>query len=140
MQPDTTWYVLVRNLVISRRETIFAKVESAIYLARMFLLTYSLKLPGHTFLQPIFISLCGLFQASCAVFKSMKGKKPFKVLKIEDIQKKQQQAQGSQQRESNNNIVIPFEIESVPASPRGRRLVRERGFSLDNQEELSMKR
>ena len=61
VQPDTTWYVLVRNLVISRRETIFAKVESAIYLARMFLLTYSLKLPGHSYLQPIFISLCGLF-------------------------------------------------------------------------------
>ena len=87
VEPDTTWYVLVRNLVISRRETIFSKVECCIYLSRMFLLTYSLKLSGHTYLHPIFVSLCGLFQASCTVFKSMKGKKPFKVLTIEDVQK-----------------------------------------------------
>ena len=87
VEPDTTWYVLVRNLVISRRETVFSKVECCIYLSRMVLLTYSLKLSGHSYFNPIFISLCGLFQASCTVFKSMKGKKPFKVLTIEDVKK-----------------------------------------------------
>ena len=86
VEPDTTWYVLVRNLLISRRETIFSKVECCIYLSRMVLLTYSLKLSGHSYLNTIFVSLCGLFQASCTVFKSMKGKKPFKVLTIEDVQ------------------------------------------------------
>lgn len=107
VEPNTEQYVLIRNLIIFRRAQVFAKVEAAIYLARMFLLTKGLKLPGHTYLQPIFISLCGLFQASCAVFKSMKGKKPFKVLTIEDVKKSQKIKDEGQKQ--TRTFVLPYE-------------------------------
>lgn len=52
--------VLVRNLIILRREAIFSRVEALIYIMRMFMLVKSLKVFGHSILNPIFISGCGI--------------------------------------------------------------------------------
>lgn len=62
-------------------------VEILIYSSRMILLTKGLKLVGHNVLDPIFVSVCGLFQAFAVVFKSMKSKKNFYKLDVEDIKK-----------------------------------------------------
>lgn len=42
-------------------------------------------------LDPIFVSFCGIAQAACNVFKSMKGKKEFFRLTIDDINKKKEE-------------------------------------------------
>ena len=52
---------------------------------RMIMLIFSLKLVGHKYLHPIFVSICGLLQAITVVFKSMKGKKKFYKLTTEDL-------------------------------------------------------
>ncbi len=54
----------------------------------MFMLVFSLRLVGHKYLDPIFVSLCGLLQAISNVFKSMKGKKKFYKLTIQDLNAK----------------------------------------------------
>jgi len=120
VEPHTEQYVLIRNLIIFRRDAVFAKVEMIIYLARALLLTKGLRLPGHDYLQPIFISLCGLFQASCAVFKSMKGKKPFKVLTIEDVKKSKKIKDEGQKQ--TRTFVLPFDSspkENNASKPKG---------------------
>ena len=88
VQLDTNQYVLVRELMILRRETVFHKCEFSIYLARMFLLTSALKLPGSDWLRPVFVAFCGLYQSGMQVFKSMRGKKHFHKLTIEDVKAK----------------------------------------------------
>lgn len=50
----------------------------------MMMLIASLKLVGHNYLDPIFVSLCGLIQAITVVYKSMKGKKKFYKVTIKD--------------------------------------------------------
>ncbi len=60
---------------------------------RMIMLVSSLKLIGHTWIDPIFVSFCGIMQAGCTVFKAMKGKKNFYKLTVEDVQDKKQQQQ-----------------------------------------------
>lgn len=62
-------------------------MEVFIYGMRMVMLISSLKLVGHKYLDPIFVSLCGLIQASSVVFKSMKGKKKFYKLTFNDVEK-----------------------------------------------------
>ena len=78
------WYVLMVNLILLRRETRFNVLEFFIYVARFLMLTSSLKLIGHSALHPIFVSTCGLFQASAQVFKNIKGKNNFTMLTIAD--------------------------------------------------------
>jgi hypothetical protein len=76
----------LRKILILRRELRFIRVEISIYLMRMILLIGNLKLVGHSYLNPIFVSICGLSQAVAVVFKSMKSKKNFFKLEIEDLQ------------------------------------------------------
>ena len=78
-------YVLMRNLIVIRRKIRFHQMEVFIYTMRMIMLVSALKLVGHRYLDPIFVSICGLLQAVSVVFKSMKGKKKFYKLTIEDI-------------------------------------------------------
>lgn len=52
---------------------------------RMIMLVFALRLVGHQYLHPIFVSVCGLLQAITVVFKSMKGKKKFYKLTHADI-------------------------------------------------------
>ena len=61
IQRNHLCYVFLRKLVILRREIRFIKVQILIYSARMILLTSALKLVGHSLLDPIFVSVCGLF-------------------------------------------------------------------------------
>ena len=68
-------------------------VEFVIYALRFVLLTSALRLVGHSILHPIFVSLCGLVMSSCVVFKSMKGKKDFYKLTIEDVEAKKRSQQ-----------------------------------------------
>ncbi len=76
-------HALIRKIIITRRKSRFLYIETIIYTMRMIMLTSALKLVGHAYLDPIFVSLCGLCQAGCTVFKSMKGKKRFVKLTIE---------------------------------------------------------
>ena len=78
-------YVYLRKIVILRRELRFIWVEIFIYTMRLVLLTSSLKLVGHSWLHPIFVSCCGLSQAMSVVFKSMKSKKNFYKLEVDDL-------------------------------------------------------
>lgn len=75
-------YVLMRNLILIRRKRRFHEIEIFIYTMRMIMLISSLKLIGHKYLDPIFVSICGLLQAISVVFKSMKSKKKFYKLTI----------------------------------------------------------
>lgn len=90
---DTEQYVLVRELMILRRERSFNICEFLIYCARMMLLTTALKLPGSDWLRPVFVASCGLFQSGMQVFKSMRGKKHFHKLTIEDVKQRSQKKQ-----------------------------------------------
>ena len=80
-------FVYLRKLLILRREARFIRVEIFIYLMRMILLISNLKLVGHTYLGPILVSIAGLLQAITVVFKSMRSKKNFCKLEIEDLKK-----------------------------------------------------
>jgi hypothetical protein len=77
IKQKSTSYYLMRKLILIRRKIRFHQMEVFIYLMRMIMLIYSLKLAGHKILHPIFVSICGLLQAITVVFKSMKGKKKF---------------------------------------------------------------
>ena len=79
-------YVYLRKLVILRREIRFLSIEIFIYSMRMILLIGNLKLVGHSYLDPVLVSICALSQAWASVFKSMKSKKNFFRLEIEDIE------------------------------------------------------
>ena len=86
---DSEPYVILRELVITRREKRFHWIEVGIYLCRFCMLVSSLRVVGHTWLDPIFVSICGLVQSMFNVFKSMKGKKNFYKLTIDEINHKQ---------------------------------------------------
>jgi uncharacterized membrane protein len=85
IRPNTQCYVLMRKLIVIRRKIRFHQMEVFIYSLRMIMLISSLKLIGHKYLDPIFVSLCGLIQAISVVYKSMKGKKKFYKLTIQDV-------------------------------------------------------
>ena len=85
IKSDRHSYVIMRNLILIRRKIRFHQMEVFIYLMRMIMLIFSLKLVGHKHLHPIFVSICGLLQAISVVFKSMKGKKKFYKLTTEDL-------------------------------------------------------
>jgi hypothetical protein len=82
IEPGREYYVLMVNLILLRRETRFNLLEFFIYVARFLLLTKALKLFGHESLHPIFVSFCGLFQSWATVFKTLKGKSSFTMLKF----------------------------------------------------------
>ena len=75
IKEGTQVYVLLRKLIMLRRKIIFYKISVFIYSMRMIMLYYSIKLHGYTWLDPIFVSICGLIQAIFVVFKAMKGSK-----------------------------------------------------------------
>ena len=81
-------YVYFRKLVILRREMRFIRVEIFIYTMRLIMLTGNLKLIGHKYLDPVFVSMSGLCQAYAVVFKAMKSKKNFLKLDVEDLKDK----------------------------------------------------
>jgi hypothetical protein len=60
-------------------------IEASIYIFRMVLLIASLRIPGHTLLNPIFTSAAGLTQATLSVIKSMFGKPNLYQLRPEEI-------------------------------------------------------
>lgn len=62
-------------------------MEVFIYTMRMIMLVFSLQLIGHNYLDPIFVSMCGLAQSWSVIYKSMKGKKKFYKLTTDDIGK-----------------------------------------------------
>ena len=66
----------------------FNKIEGAINIMRMVMLVSSLKLIGHSWIDPIFVSFCGVMQAGFTVFKALRGKKNFYKLTVEDVQDK----------------------------------------------------
>jgi hypothetical protein len=86
---DTEAYVLCRELITTRNERRIHKVEASIYICRMLMLISSLRVRGHEYLNPIFISICGLTQASANVFKSTLGKANITKLTIEEVNAKQ---------------------------------------------------
>lgn len=63
----------------------FNKIEGAINIMRMVMLFSSLRLIGYTWIDPVFVSFCGVMQAGFTVFKAMKGKKNFPKLTLEDV-------------------------------------------------------
>ena len=85
---NTEANVIVRQIIMLRREAIFHRIEALIYILRMTMLAKALKLIGHTWLNPIFVALCGVIQAGFAVFKGMNGKDSVFKLTIEDIKNK----------------------------------------------------
>jgi len=82
-------------------------IEFAIYSLRMVLLSSSLRLVGHSVLDPIFVSLCGIGQAFCNVFKSMKAKKNFYKLTIEDIEEQNKKKISDSEMKRREEMGIP---------------------------------
>ena len=138
---------MVRELIILRRERSFNKVEFTIYCSRMMLLTSALKLPGSDWLRPVFVAFCGLFQSGCQVFKSLRGKKHFHKLTIEDVQDRSQKKQeeqaaiASQQKQKKkrdqklHTILVPVDRE--PNILRGGQSARSRGYSANSNSEFN---
>lgn len=85
IRPKTECYRLMRKLILIKRKLRFHQMEFFIYTMRMIMLISSLKLIGHKYLSPIFVSICGLLQSMSNVFKSMKGKKKFYKMTIKDV-------------------------------------------------------
>jgi len=85
IRSNTRCYVYLRKLVILRREMRYIRIEILIYSLRMILLTSNLKLIGHTMLDPIFVSICGLIMAVIVIFKTIKSKKNYYSLEVEDL-------------------------------------------------------
>jgi len=77
--------VYLRKILILRREMRYIRIEIFIYAMRMIMLISHLKLVGHTHIDPIFISICGVLMAFTVVVKSIKSKKNFYKLEIEDL-------------------------------------------------------
>jgi len=88
VKPDTNGYAIMRQLILTMRKRRFQQIEIFIYSMRFIMLVSSLKLVGHRYLDPIFVSICGLLQAISVVFKSMASKKKFYKLTVEDVEKK----------------------------------------------------
>ncbi len=82
--------VIVRQIIMLRREAIFHRIEAVIYILRMTMLVKSLRIFGHSFLNPIFVAMCGVIQASFAVFKGMNGRDSVFKLTIEDVKNNQE--------------------------------------------------
>ena len=78
-------YVYLRKMMILRREMRYIRIEIFIYSCRLVMLVSGLKLVGHHLFDPIFVSICAFAQSICAIFKSMKSKKNFYKLEIEDL-------------------------------------------------------
>jgi hypothetical protein len=78
-------FVYIRKMLILRREMRYIRIEITIYSLRMIMLISGLKLVGHKYLDPVFVSICGLSMAIAVVWKSIKSKKNFYKLEIEDL-------------------------------------------------------
>jgi len=65
----------------------YVGVQVVIYVMRMILLIAGLNLIGHKILHPVFVAICGLIQAFCATIKSMRSKKNYYKLEVEDLKK-----------------------------------------------------
>ena len=50
----------IRNLIVLRRETFFHKIEVIIFLTRALMLFYDLRVFEQRYLNPIFVSACGI--------------------------------------------------------------------------------
>lgn len=100
-------------------------MEAFIYSARYFMLVKSLQSYGHQFLNPIFVSACGLCQALANVYKGMKGKKNFFKLTIEDVHKKKSQSNLKEGSKAYNKTLLvqePFSKDVAPVTTtRGQR-------------------
>lgn len=128
---DTEQYVLVRELLILRRERAFNVCEFLIYFARLMLLTSALKLPGSRWLNPVFVASCGLFQSGMQVFKSMRGKKHFHKLTIEDVKQHQQQKmKEALAADKLQTILVPIEKNKTS-------VYRSRGYSASLASEFN---
>lgn len=106
-------YVSFRQLIIKRREMRFNQIEGAIYIMRMIMLVSSLRLIGHTYLDPIFVSFCGIMQAGCTVFKAMKGKKNYYKLNVEDLEEQKKQKQQQQMQSQQQAVNKPTKTEGM---------------------------
>ena len=102
--------------MILRREIKFHEVEAMIYLSRMFLLQQALKLPMSSYLSPVFVATCGLFQSGMQVFKSMRGKKHFHKLTFEDVKAKSKAKleEEASKEKKQVKVFIPFERGTAP--------------------------
>jgi hypothetical protein len=81
----------MRNLILSKRQARFIEHDLVINLCRAFMLTSSLKLVGHYFLHPIFVSTCGVTQSILAIYKTIRSKKTFASLTQDDVSKRKAQ-------------------------------------------------
>lgn len=66
----------------------YIRIELLIYSTRLIMLVSHLKLIGHTYLDPIFVSICGVIMAVTTVFKAIKSKKNFFKLELEDLKQR----------------------------------------------------
>ena len=85
IKTNSKCFVYLRKILILRREMRYIRIEIFIYAMRMIMLISHLKLVGHTHIDPIFISICGVLMAFTVVVKSIKSKKNFYKLEIEDL-------------------------------------------------------
>lgn len=60
IKSNRSCYVIMRKIIVLRRKKRFHEIEVFIYLMRFIMLTKALKLAGHQYLHPIFVSICGL--------------------------------------------------------------------------------
>ena len=137
VQLDSEQYVLVRELILLRREATFNKCEFAIYFSRMLLLTSALKLPGSAWLSPVFVAICGLFQSGMQVFKSMRGKKHFHKLTIEDVQARSQKKQEEQAKAADKIHTILVPVDKTSANNHEHGISRARGYNAVSSREFN---
>lgn len=88
---DSKSFVFLRKLVILRREMRYIRIEIFIYSTRLIMLVKGLKLYFHEYLDPIAVSICGFMMAVVTVFKSIKSKKNFFKLEVEDLNKQKEE-------------------------------------------------
>jgi len=75
-------YDALRNLLRKRRKRRFQMLEVFHSILRLLMLVKSLRLPGESHLDPVFISFLGLVSTSISLFKAIQAKQ--KLIKIEE--------------------------------------------------------
>ena len=104
-----------------RREKRYIKIEIFIYSMRLILLVKNLKLFGNSWLDPIFVSICGMLMALSVMFKTIRSK--FNFFYTMNIDEKPKEGEGKKTTEQQPQqsplkpLVKPVIANQIEAEP-----------------------
>jgi len=110
VQTDDESYDVIRLLIRRRRKRRYQMLEVIHSVLRLVMLSKSLKLPGYSHLEPVFVAFCGLTSSVMSLFKAFTEKQ--KLLKIEENNNQLPELK----RFSSSNLLKPTRSFSNPGN------------------------